>query len=287
MSSRKDRRYYHVFDYFERKGLLDFSGVSDEDLYFHYIGLLRGFIRQELKRIRDQENPQVHHLKKRFKNILKDEQFCHKTDAKKGHDKIYLCKYADNLRAENPPIPYDELYQLAERAFFDSNTRVRWCHKIFEQLNASKEYQNLVVRYELMSIVVSINAKHVELYGPRPSKMPSHLNTILQKSIDKARRKAIARLKQEIIPNFVAKGRINQDEAERFARAAELFLIDLGSDGWTDAIPEYFRAFMPEEKRKVYLKNYKYVFETITDKAKEFFLDDLRNDPTIGDFGDY
>lgn len=287
LSSKTDKPFYHIFDYFERKDLTDLSQATDQDLYHHFNILLRGFIRHELRDIRNQGNPQIHYLKRRFKDIFKSEGFCLMAHAKKGHEKIYLCEHAEDLRTDKPIIPYDELYKLAEKAYFDSNTRVQWCHKIFELLNTDKEYQNLVVRYELMSIVVSINAKYVDLDGLRPTAMPSARDTAIRNAIDKTRKKTIIWLKKEVIPDFIAKQRIDQDEGERFGKAAELYLIDLGNDGWTDPIPDYFRALMPEEKHKPYLDDYKYVFETIIKKAEEYFKDILRDDPTISGFGDY
>jgi len=245
------------------------------------------FVRQELGKINYQENPQIQNLKRRFKNIFRDEEFCLKEGTGKGHTRIYMCQYADDLREENPPIPYDELYKYAEKAFADANTRVQWCHKIFELLNAADEYQNLIVKYELLSIVVSINARYIDLYGLRPPDMSSARDTSIRNAIDKARKKTIIWLKKEIIPDFITKKRIDKDEGERFAKAAELYLIDLGNDAWNDLIPDYFRVFMPEEKHKLYLKDYKYVFETIIMGAKEYFINILKNDSTISGFGDY
>ncbi len=287
LGSKAGKPFHHVFKCFEKLGLDELSMVTDQDLCYQFKGCLGRFVGQELGKINYQENPQIQNLKRRFKNIFKNEGFCLRERTGKGHTKIFMCEYANDLREENSPIPYDELYILAEKAFADSTTRVQWCHKIFESLNGSKEYQNLIVKYELLSIVVSINAKYVDLYGLRPSAMPSARDASIREAIDKARKKTIIWLRKEVIPDFIAKQRIDQDEGERFAKAAELFLIDLGNDGWTDPIPDYFRAFMPGEKHKPYPEEYKYVFETVIEKAKENFKDILGDDPTISDFGDY
>jgi hypothetical protein len=287
LSSKVGQPYYRIFDYFERKNLTNLKTVSDQQLYHHFNILLRGFIKHELGAIRKLENPGIYNLKKAFRNILREEEFCETAHAKKGHEQIYLCKYAEDLRSDKPAIPYDELYKLAEKAYYDTNTRVQWCHKIFELLNEVRVYQNQVVKYELIRVVVSINAKYVDLCGLRLSAMPSARDTAIRGAIDKARKKTILWLKKEVIPDFVKKGRIDQDEAERFAKAAELFLIDLGNDDWTDSIPDYFRALMPEEKHIPYLNDYKYVFETVIEKAREYFKKNLGDDPTIAGFGDY
>lgn len=287
LGSKSGEPFFHVFDCFKKPGLYSLLDTPDQDLYYQFKGCLGKFIGQELAKIKSEGNPQIQNLKRRFRNIFKDKRFCIQDRAKKGHEKICLCDHAHNLREDKPAIPYDELYELAEKAYFDSNTRVEWCNNIFELLNEAKEYQNQVVMYELISIVVSINARHVDLYGLRPSAMPSARDASIRDAIDNARKRTILWLKNEVLPGFVEKGRIDRDEAERFAKAAELFLIDLGYDGWTDPIPDYFRAFMPEEKHKPYLDDYKYVFETVIEKAKEYFKDILGNDPTIGIFGDY
>jgi hypothetical protein len=286
LHSTKENPFPIVFDYFNKVGVSDPDQADPDDIYHHFTVLLRGHIRQQLSRLRAQQDPQLDHLKRRFKEILKDPRFG-STQKSRGDEYLFLTQYSRDLRGDKSPLPYDGLVQVVERAYLKSRSRTAWCLNIFELLNKATEYQNLVKKSELLSAIISVNAKYADIDGLQPTHLPPPENALLMRDIEEAISQTLAWLEESVLGTFVRKSRINSDEAERFRAAAEQYLSDLAHAVETDLIPQYFREVMPENCRHRYLKDYKHVFETTIKKAVENFKECLKKKTTILKYRDY
>jgi len=286
LRSAKENPFPIVFDYFNKAGISDPDQADPDELHHHFTVLLRGHIRRQLSRLKTQQDPQIDHLKRRFKEILIVPRFG-SMQGSGGEKCLFLTQYRHDLRGDKSPLPYDELVQIVERAYLKSTSRTAWCLNIFELLNQATEYQRLVKKHELLAAIVSVNAKYIDADGLQPTGLPTAENALLMRDIEEAIAQTLAWLEESVLSTFVRKSRINADEAQRFSVASERYLSDLAHAGETDTIPQYFREVMPESEQTRYLKDYKHVFETTINNAVEDFKERLKKKTTILKYRDY
>ena len=286
LHSTKENPFPVVFDYFNKLDLIEADDVNVDDLYHYFSVLLRGHIRQQLSRLKVEQDPQIDHLKRRFKEILKAPCF---GSMQKSRSEEFLCstQYSDNLREDKRPMPYEELLRIVETAYVNSTTRTAWCQNIFELLDKETEYQNLVKKHELLAAIVSVNAKYVDADGLQPTRLPTPEDALLMEAIEEAIAQTLLWLREAVLNGFVRKGGISGEEAERLVVASEQYLSDLAHAGETDPIPQYFREVMPKSEHARYLKDYKHVFETTINKAVEDFKERLKKKTTVLKYRDY
>jgi len=286
LHSTKEKPFPIIFDYFKKVGIADPDPVDPDNIYYHFTVLLRGHIRQQLSRLKVQRDPQIDHLKRRFKEILKDSRF-ELIYINRGEEYLFLTQNRDNLRDDKRFIPYEELLKIVEMAYVNSTTRSAWCLNIFEFLNEAIEYQNLVKKHELLAAIVSVNAKYIDADGLQPTGLPTAENALLMRDIEEAIAQTVTWLEETVLNDFVRKSRINDDEAQRFWAASEQYLSDLAHIGETDPIPQYFREVMPKSEHDRYLSEYKYIFETTINHAVEDFKERLKKKTTVLKYRDY
>jgi hypothetical protein len=279
--------YPIVLDYFRRAHEQTRSAEQKSDLHPLLLGLLRGFIRQELSRLLKQDDPQIDNLKRRFKDLLNATEFATISFDGSSSELVFLSQHRAALRPDRPLIPYGELELIARETFAESHTRADWCRAIFDRINAATDFQNLVRKHELLRAVIIVNMEFLEIDAWQPSGLPRPRQALLRKIADQALDETLAWTKESIIAEFLAKKRISSEEADLLYLAAEKYLTDYAFDGQTDAVPAYYREVMPEAYHARYLKDYKYVFETIVSKSVENFVERLKNDSTVAGFGRY
>jgi hypothetical protein len=284
LSSPKGRPYCIVHDYFDRKGINPQEIIDASKVYHLFTVLIRGFARQELFRITGLEDPQIKNLKRRFKDILKDPDYQELTLADK---KVFSLRAIDPQKENKPIIPYDELLNIVENAYHNSNSRVEWCRNIFSAVNKCDKYQNAIYKHELLRAVIEINHKYVDIEYT-VSQNPDSINlAIIRKAGEKAIPKTIKWVSANVVDEFIRKKRITSAESESFLKAVRSYLEDFGYNGDADKYPRYYFEQFPNKDQDYYLKNHKYPFETTVNAAHDYFLDVLRNDSTISGFGDY
>lgn len=287
LHSTKEKPFPIVFDYFNKVGVSDPNQADPDDIYHHFTVLLRGHIRRQLSRLKAQQDPQIDHLKRRFKEILIAPRFG-SMQGSSGEECLFLTQHNHDLRRDNKlPIPYDELVQVVERTYLKSRSRTAWCLNIFELLNEAIEYQNIVKKHELLAAIISVNAKYIDADGLQPTGLPTAENALLVREVEEAIAQTLAWLGETVLSDFVRKGRINSDEAQKFKAASERYLSDLAHVGETDPIPQYFREVMPKSEHDRYLNDYKYIFETTINDAVEDFKERLKKKTTVLKYRDY
>ena len=287
LQSQKNKPFHIIFDYYEREEIADFPTSDTEQLLDLFPILLRGFIKKELAKIYKQEKPQLDHLKRRFKDILSGPSYGNMKSRDKSAEYIYLKKNKNTLRKKAEPLFYEDLIQIADRAYLNSKTREEWCAMIFQILDQSGNLQNFIKKHEILKAVIAVNAKYVEIDGIQPSKPPSPNELSIRTAARDAIPIALQWSRQNTIQLFLNKGRISPSEAERFLQALNNYLTDFGYDSVTDPIPDYYREVMPEKDHSSYLKKHKYIFETVVNKNLEYFKEILKKNPTIRGFGCY
>ena len=271
--SKSQRPFYIIYDFYSRQGIRDFDKDIDE-IYDQFRILLWSSTRQTLYRLSSQENPQIANLKRRIKDILKGDEYSFYGNDKKS---VYLSGNEISLQSDKPLIPKDNLVNIVETAYLRSKTRSGWCRKIFNLLGEQSEYCGILDIAVLIDTIVSVNARHVELDGNYSANLPTPQTSLQQTIIKKATVRALDTVKSNHISHFLEKGKMTEEESKYFYEAVEKYLLDKGSDGTTDLIPEYFREVTPGTLHKAYLKKYKYIFETIINKADEYFVNYLKN----------
>ncbi len=276
-----------VLDYYHRHGFTDFENAEADDLFQHFQILLRGFVKQELHRLTRQKNPQIANLKRRINEVLKSDEFICAESSDDHLEYVSLAASSGNVESDLPVIPYEQLLAVAEETFPNSRTRVEWCRAILIRVVESGEFQNHVRKHELLAATVAVSAQHVELDGFRPASLPSPKDILISEAASRAQEAAVEHVESQVIPSFRDQRALSPENREKFVEAARRYLADFGNGAEIDSIPEYFREVMPEEEHGRYLKEYKYVFETVINKAEEEFKEQLKNDPTIRIIGGY
>ncbi|MCD6162735.1 MAG: hypothetical protein J7K40_10030, partial [candidate division Zixibacteria bacterium] len=168
-------------------------------------------------------------------------------------------------------IPYDELLVLTEEAYFLSKNRSDWCLNVFKILNENGNMQNRLKKHELISAMININLKYVELDGVRPLRLSDANYQLYKNEIENAKKQSLLWLETDVLQSFIQKEKITEKDSRRFILAADIYLTDMIYSSDVDLLPEYFREVMPKTEHSRYLKDYKYVFETIIEKTEENF----------------
>lgn len=287
LQSSNEQPYWVVFDYFNRIEIDDIVNTDDDELYHQFRILLQGYVRKELSRLRGGTDPQIHNLKRRFKDVLKEPEYIVSRIDGNCIDLVYLRKHQHNLRDTLPPLSYESLTTIVEKAYLNSTNRKQWCQGVFELVDSHEVCQNLVKKHELLSAAVAVNLRYCDLDGIRPTKLTSPDHGLIVRAINEARSETLDWMRESVLNKYVRKSQITQDEANRFRVAFEQFSTDLAHVGEVDLLPVYFREVMPDDKHDQYLEDYKYVFETAMDSAKEDFLSRLKKKSTLQKYRDY
>lgn len=284
-----DRPFHVIFNYVTQRGIDEYESTEPELLYDAVVALLKGNIRQELTKIRKQTDPQVENLKRRFKDILRTSPFGFGDAGGTGQTgSVYSMKYRDYLRTEKERISRDKLAEVAREAFKSSNSRQSWCEAIFDLLNEMPRYRNMISRSDLLAVVVSVNREWMEsdlkipvstVETPIVASVKASLNELVLTILDWAESTIAAR--------FVDSGKLCKKDLPGVMAAVAAYLKDLCEQGETDPLPVYFRENMPPDTHAKYLEEYKYVFETVIDKAVKQLRDSASNEATRLGFGDY
>lgn len=275
--------FHIIFDFYHSCNVAVFESADPVRLWGLFEKLLKGFTHQELSRIKKQSDPQIEILKRRFKDILKDDIYVGKV---RGYaEYIHLSDREPNF--DRTIIPYGELRSIAEQAFAHSTNRKQWCRKVFEMLGENPEYCGAVPRCELLQAVISVNASFLEIPEFSPRSLPDPEKSAIREAVADAKEETLQHIEEKVIQPFVVKKRIAAADAHLYVKACGRYLDDFGHDGESDAIPAYFREVMPAAYADKYLIDFKYVFETVLKGAREEFIVRMKKNPIIRQSGDY
>ncbi|MBN1212177.1 MAG: hypothetical protein JXA92_06320 [candidate division Zixibacteria bacterium] len=284
LQSKPGRPYYIIFDYLRSRDCFPTGKAEPGRIFDEFTILLRRFIRQEISKLINEENPQVAKLKRRFKETLNKAPY---HSFKEGTECICLYSNKDNLRKDKPKLKHEELLSLVREALNQSKNRTDWCRKIFDLLDRETDRRNYIEKHRLLSAVIAVNIENVELEGATFISPDTPQKELLTKAVDETRQETLSWVEREPLQKYIDKGKITPETATRLLKAVDRFLADFGQNGDSDLITVYFREIAPEITQKEYLKEYKNVFETLINKAREDFIERLKKNPTIRAFGDY
>ena len=269
LQSKPGRPFHRVFEYFRAAGitpadLADQSGLTDLYLIF-----LRRQIRQQLSRLRKQVDSQIENLKRRIRETL---------EATKNQ------RHSETIPSdstERSDIPDELLHRLAEETYLESTSRSDWCLRLAAHLEQEEQYRSNVPISRLQAVMVRVNAAYADLDGSLLHGQYNSSALALQGAAEKARCATIEFVGRDIIPAFADKGRLTSEDAAGLLSICNLYLADWAACGETDRIPKYFREQMPPDRQERYLKDYKYILDTIIARARERFVALMRKDPTV------
>jgi hypothetical protein len=270
-TERGKKPYHVVIDYFSSRGIGDPRDATTEQLGNLMTGLLWSYARQEIYRLKAQEDPQRAKLKRRLGDVLDDSNY--ETEPVPGSPVEYVCLTTsrDSLRLNCSILPFERLQRLAESAYLDSCNLSQCCNVIFRELDGMTDVQNRLRRHEVVSAIVAVVSRYLETDGFCAARLSTPVGDFDAGTMNRARKETNDWLAETVICEFVEKGRITREITSRIVLAVDRYLIDLSTHGNTDPIPQYFREVMPECEHGKYLETYKYVFETIISRAVEEF----------------
>lgn len=268
LASKRDAPFYIIFDFFKRHGIEDFAAVDEQLLKSHMVILVRGFIKRELGELRKLSDPMAENLKRSAEYSL-EKLGSVKTKDASVHNQVFLKRHEANLRSDKELISITSLKEIVLQAFNNSNTTPQWCSAVFELLNEREEYQNCLVRPDLISMMIRVKSEFVDVYGIFHGTIETPHETHIRNLSADALESALNHLKEIEIARFEQKGRIKAIDSAKLLAACRCYLEDKYLNGGEDSIPTYFRQAMPHVSQQDYLKNYKYVFETLIVNAEE------------------
>jgi len=269
-----DQPYYVIYDFFRRHKVTDPSCESDELLGRLMMTLIIGYIKKKLPKVNDRENQQIANLKRRVKEIFHSGKYCSFTDDN-GREHICRAEDFEKLRKSSPPLDYESILFLVEEAYLHTLNREDWCFRTMEMVASLEETQNFVARADLLRAMIAINAKYVDAAGSVGDSIPDPRRAMIRDTAMKVKDSTVGWIEMEVIPKYVAKKSLNSIEAGLYLKAVENFLYDYIASGSADSLPNYFRELMPQETHRRYLKDYKNSFETVINKALEYFKKNL------------
>ena len=286
LANRPNLPFFVIFDYLKRHRLSPEEMPSDEFVK-HFRFLIRGFTRKELTLLRGLMDPQIRNLKRRLNDILAGDEYASALCFDDREESDYLLRNAKNLRSDCSVIPRDALDQIVRDVYQVSRSRSEWCTGIFQLLNEQTEFRNAIPRSLLISVCVAVNAEMVDASGL----ITGHIPTPTEEHLRQATRRAVSEtldwLLSSVITPFVARGRLSAEDAPYVLTACCTYLQDLIQDGDADKIPQYFISLKPGLSQSDYLIQYKYVMDTVTNRALSELRRRLRKNPTIWPFGGY
>ena len=268
LASKRNAPNYIIFDYFKRHGITDFEAADEELLKSNMLILLQGFIKRELGEIRKLSDPMAENLRRSVEYSL-EKLGAVKCKDTPTHNQIFLKRHETSLRSDKELIPITSLKEIVLRAFNSSKTTPQWCSTVFELLNEREECQNCLVRSDLISMMIKVKSEFVDAYGVIHGTIETTHETHLRILSADALESALNHLKKIEIVQFEQKGRIKAIDSAKLLTACRRYLEDKYLNGGEDSIPTYFRQVMPHVSQQDYLKNYKYVFETLIVNAEE------------------
>lgn len=286
LASKKNQPFFVIFDYFNRHELMKPEATPDT-IAEHFRILLRGFVRKELTLICGLDNPQIKNLKRRIGDILTGSGYASCVFPGESKDCIFAVGNSENLSDERPPITRELLDRIVREAFQSSSNRTEWCAQIFQLMNQYPEVRAAIPKHQLVSTMVAVNAEYADAVGIVIGQQPTPREEHLRQTAEQAMKETLAWAESSVIAQFVAKGRLSGEDAPRVLKACRTYFEDLIRNGETDKIPQYFLAQKPGLSQSDYLKQHKYVMDTVANRVHSELRRRLREDPTIWPFGPY
>lgn len=265
-----------IFKFFNSRDKESFAAADDAELQATFSARLFLSIREELRSLRREADPQVEYLKRRFGDILRSCDYVSFKGRAENATYIGLAQKAEDVPQEFASISYEDLVGFVETAYYESETRSQWCRRIFEAIEMHFGTGSVVKKHELLKAVVAVNIRY--LRDEALTAMPtSSADSDFQLTFaEEAKQQTLSWLEQSVILKFIGKERLSKSAADSFLRAANLYLQDLIHSPGVDSLPVYFREVMPEVEHDKYLEIYKHPFETTMNRAEEDFKRRLR-----------
>lgn len=268
----RGKPFGEVFAFYRTRGIVDFGSVDSEELLTLLKVLITNHTKQELYDRGEEEDPQRANLKRRFKDILRPPVYREWQSTDDVAPLVGLAEPPGGLREGLDIIPYHVLLEVIDAAFINCGTkRTKWCRAIFDTLDGMSQYRNCCQKYELINAAISINLKYIDMEGIEYGSIPATQSGLMQDSADKARRQTLDWVQQNGLKTFVQTGKIDQQTADKFLLAIDCYLMDLIQSPAVDKLPVYFREVMPKSEHDRYRSNYKHLFETVVNGAREYF----------------
>lgn len=274
--NQKGRPFHEVFSSFSEPE----SDMSTDELGKLYVRFRQVIWRKTenyVSKVRARTDPQLHNAKRRLKDELRTDKYCVFEPDDIPGEFVCLSADKDSLDYDKPLIPFEELLDLTCSAYEQGLPRSKWFLAIIKGLKTREEYANFLPKSQLIQAVATVTLQVTDGSYVQTSGLPEVGHGLVTKAIRRAREEAMEWLRQKVLPKWVRKGAISADTAERFARAAEQYLIDYAHSPEVGKLPEYFREFMPESEHGCYQTNYKHCFETAMNKARSRFEEILRD----------
>ncbi len=285
LESPAGRPFCRIFNFFETQRVDHFENQEPDYLADLYLQFLRRQLRQESSRLRKQNDPQIENLKRRIKDIVKVEP-CVLTNGRVA--RVAHMQYADDLRADLPEIAPSELTRLAHETYSTSQTRAQWCHQILEGIASFSNCCRGISLHRLTAVMVSTNAKHVETADPLLSRPPGPAVGPIKVAADDACCIALDRVKEDILRDFAARGRLKPAEVDQLTESCRLYLNDFSNNGYdTESIPTFFKATMPADTHARYQTDYKYILDKAIAHCLKVFATIMKKNPMVRAYGFY
>lgn len=213
LASKDDRPFYRLATYFQELFGEHISEESPDAIYAAFRELLGGFVRQELVRLRGAVEPQILHLERRLKEVLKSGDFGHMFDDATGEHFVFLQEHVSDLRLRKPVISAEALQNIVWDAFFETTSRTAWILRVFALLNEKTTVRNTVSLNQLIQAAVRVNTFSIELESHIPAGLPTPVDSMVEKAAEQAIADSLNVVQNQLLPQFRAKGRLTLEDS--------------------------------------------------------------------------
>ncbi len=287
-ASEADRPFPVIFGFFVRHGITDFQSVSPVRLAELYMWLLRGYTLKEIGYIAADSDPQLARLKRRFYEALESQSMALLREVERER---FWClpPAAGAISGPLAAMPAMPLAQIVELAFFDSKTVESWCRSVLQSVSEQSHHPNVIREIDLIAAVTAVHVRYMVEEAPMPSPEMSQMQFVAREQLEIELKATLQWFRDDLLTACVAKRKLTDIEAARFAEAAELYLRDSTNGGIVHpaSYGSYFRQVHPVEIGTQYVEKYKTMFETLIKKAEDHFAERIRNNHTIRKIWNY
>lgn len=272
----KGRQFHEVFSSFSEPES-DMSADELGKLYVRFRSVTWRKTENYVSKVRARTDPQLHNAKRRLKDELRTDKYCVFEPDDIPGEFVCLTAEKNSLDYGKPLIPFEELLELTRSTYEQGLPRSKWFLAIIKGLKTREEYANFLPKNQLIQAVATVTLQLTDGSYVQTSGLLEVGHGLVTRAIRMARKEALKSLRESVLPKWVSKGAITTETAERFARSADEYLIDLAHSPEVGKLPQYFREFMPGSDHACYQTEYKHCFETAMNKARQRFEEIMRD----------
>lgn len=283
LCEQDDPPYPWIFDYLALRGYSQFTGEEMPEVWRVLRSVLLGFTDKHVFKIGREENPEMGRTAKALEaalRLLASDGEITMTEIEHGARTLVRSTTVTEVLTDREMITPHHLLLLVAEVYANTANMVELCRQTIKLVSEQDKFQRRFFKHEFLEAAKSVVSIHAEIWSPGLASVPGPIAQLLKQEVEQERRNTLEHATGSLIAEQLHKARIKGEEAPRLFVAVERYLLDVCNYAF-DGLPTYFREALPGVKKASYREDYKYAFETVTNRSREDLFDRIRKNPTI------